>query len=118
MHEEIFRLADTIARPAEEERALLDALCASAEAEIASRLREGETPESCGSSFQCAAALLAAAGLLPCRDTSGAAQFSAGDVSLKTNGACEAAAAMRRQAAAMMAPFWNDGDFAFLGVRG
>ncbi len=118
-HEEIFCLAAAIARPTEEERPLLEALCTSAGAETARRLREGVTPESCGEPFLCAAALLAAAGLLPCRDLDGAVQFSAGDVSLKTGGSlCETAAALRRQAAAIMAPFWGDGEFAFVGVRG
>ena len=48
-------------------------------------------------------------------------QFSVGDVSVRTGGGsqgCEAAAAMRRQAAAMMAGFCGDDQFAFLGVRG
>ena len=118
MHEEILRLAAMIAKPSEEERVLLDALCSGAEAEIIGRLRDGETPESCGGAFPCAAALLAAAGLLPCRDSGDVTQFSAGEVSLKTGGACEAAAALRRQAAAMMEPFWRDDSFSFLGVRG
>ena len=48
-------------------------------------------------------------------------QFTAGDVSMRlgqSSGACESAAALRRQAERMMAPFWADDQFAFTGVRG
>lgn len=120
MHEEILRLASAIARPSEDEEALLEALCTAAETEITQRLREDVTPEQCGSVFFCAAGLLAAAGLLPCREYGGVEQFTAGEVSLRKGGgrACETAAAMRRQAAAMMAPYWRDDGFVFRGVRG
>ena len=40
MHEKILTLAKAIVRPAEEEEALLDALCTAAEAELTGRLRE------------------------------------------------------------------------------
>ena len=60
-------------------------------------------------------------GLLACRSGGDVEQFSVGDVSVRTGGGsqgCETAAAMRRQAAAMMAGFCGDDEFAFLGVRG
>ena len=120
MHEKILTLAKAIVRPAEEEEALLDALCTAAEAELTGRLREDVSPEDCGS-FPCAAALLAAAGLLPCRDGGDVERFTAGEVSLQTGGnggLCAAAGLLRRQAAAMMAPYWADDSFAFAGVRG
>ena len=100
---------------------VLEALCTAAEAEMTQRLQEGVTPEDCGDAFSCAAALLAAAGLLPCRSGGEAEQFTVGDVSVKTGSGgqvCEAAAAMRRQAASIMAPYWGDSEFAFQGVRG
>ena len=121
MLEQILHLAEAIIQPSEAERPLLTALCASAEAELAGRLREGLSPEDCGDAFPCAAALLAAAGVLPCRSGGDVEQFSAGDVSLRTGGGgqvCGTAAAMRRQAADMMAGYWGDDSFAFLGVRG
>ena len=43
-HEKILTLAKAIVRPAEEEEALLDALCTAAEAELAGRLREDVWP--------------------------------------------------------------------------
>ena len=121
MLEQIVRLAEAIVQPSEAEQPLLTALCEAAEAELARRLREGLTPEDCGGVFPCAAALLAAAGLLPWRSGGDVEQFSAGDVSLRTGGGgqvCAAAAAMRRQAAGMMADYWGDDAFAFLGVPG
>ena len=120
MHEKILTLAKAIVRPAEEEEALLDALCTAAEAELTGRLREDVSPEDCGA-FPCAAALLAAAGLLPCRDGGDVERFTAGEVSLQTGGnggLCAAAGLLRRQAAALMAPYLADDSFAFAGVRG
>ena len=71
MLEQIVRLAEAIVQPSEAEQPLLTALCEAAEAELARRLREGLTPEDCGGVFPCAAALLAAAGLPPCRGGGG-----------------------------------------------
>ena len=105
MLEQIVHLAEAIVQPSEAEKpllslSLLTALCAAAGAEIEGRLRDGISPEDCGDAFPCAAALLAAAGVLPCRSGGDVEQFSVGDVSLRTGGGgqvCEAAAAMRRQ---------------------
>lgn len=119
MFEEILQLASAIVRPTEAEQPLLEALCTAAEAELAGQLREGITAEDCREIFPCAAALLAAAGLLPCRDSGEAVRFTAGDISLQPSGSCcQTAAAMRHQAAAMMAPYWEDNTFAFREVRG
>ena len=121
MFEQIYYLAAAIVQPSETEKPLLEALCISAEAELERRLRENLRPEDCRDAFACAAALLAAAGLLPCRSSGDAEQFTVGDVSVKTGGGsqvCEAAAAMRRQAASMMAAYCGDDVFAFREVRG
>ena len=120
MHEEILRLAAAIVQPSETEMPLLEALCTAAAEETERRLREEQRPEMCTDAFLCAAALLAAAGLLPGRECAAVEQFTAGEVSLRQGGGdlCQAAAALRRQAAAMMAPYWKDDSFAFLGVRG
>jgi len=120
MHEKILKLAACISQASEEEGPLLEALCTAAEEGIIRRLRKDRTPESCGDTLYCAAALLAAAGMLTCRDSGDdVEQFTAGDVSLRLGqGACEGAAALRRQAERMMAPFWEDDAFAFAGVRG
>lgn len=118
MYEHIISLASVIAQPTEEEKPLLAALCASAETELRGRLRPGVAPADCGDAFACAAALLAAAGLMPCRP-GGVEQFTAGDVSIRTGGGtAETASAMRRQAEKLLSPYIGDGGFAFLGVRG
>ena len=121
MFEQILYLASAIAQPSETEKPLLEALCTAAEAELGQRLREDVRPEDCQEAFACAAALLAASGLLPCRSSGDVEQFTVGDVSVKTGGGsqvCGAAAAMRRQAASMMEAYCGDGAFAFRSVRG
>lgn len=121
MFEHILTLAAGIVQPSDAEKPLLAALCAAAQIELAGRLRSGVSPEDCGDAFPCAAALLAAAGILPCRSGGEVEQFSAGDVSVRTGGngqLCQAAAVMRRQAVSMLAPYAEDGDFVFRGVRG
>ena len=60
MVEQILGLAALIARPAEEEKPLLEAICTAAAANLTRRLRDGVKPEDCGDAFPCAAALLAA----------------------------------------------------------
>ena len=120
MHETILSLAEAITSPSDQEQPLLESLCACAEAQIAGRLAQGMTPEGCADAFTCAAALLAAAGLLSCRGAGGVEQFSAGEVSLRLSGDAggSAAEALQRQAETMMAPYWQDDAFAFRGVRG
>lgn len=121
MHDDIFALAEEICAPSQEEYALLEALCTAAEAETVGRLREDVAAEDCREGLVCAGALLAAAGLIACRGCGGdVSSFTAGDVTIRreSGGACQAAAALRRQAAAMMAPYWGDDGFAFAGVRG
>lgn len=119
MFEQIVCLASAIVRPTEEEQPLLTAMCTAAMAELTGRLRKGLAPEDCGDAFPCAAALLAASRMLPCRGGGSVEQFSVGDVSVRTGGGiCETAAALRRQAESMLTAFCGDGEFAFLGVKG
>lgn len=119
MHETILSLAEAITSPSDQEQPLLESLCTCAEAQITQRLSSGVTPETCAAAFTCAAALLAAAGLFSCRSAGGAEQFTAGGVSLRLSAdAGGAAAALQHQAETMMAPYFQDDTFAFLGVRG
>ena len=121
MFEQIPLLAAAVALPTDAERPLLNALCAAAIDEAARRLRPGVAVEDCGDAFLCAAAMMAAAGLIFCRSSGDVEQFSAGDVSLRVGGngdSCKAAASMRRRAAEMMEPFWADDTFAFAEVKG
>ena len=118
MHETTLKLAAAISQAADGEMPLLEALCSAAVEELTGRLREEWTPERCGNAFSCAAAMLAAAGMLTCRANGGVEQFTAGEVSLRTGDGGQAASALRRQAEALMAPYWQDDGFAFAGVRG
>ena len=119
MHEKILSLAEAIVSPSDQERPLLDSLCSCAEAQIAGRLSDGVTPEDCADAFTCAAALSAAAGLLSCRGAGNIEQFTAGEVSMRFSAPSGgAASSLQQQADALMAPYWRDDSFAFLGVRG
>lgn len=120
MFEQIPLLAAAIALPTEAERPLLAALCTAAIDDATRRLRPGLTADACGDAFLCAAAMIAASGLMSCRSGGDVEQFSAGDVSLRTGGSngCKAAALMRRYAAALMEPYWTDDGFVFTGVKG
>lgn len=121
MFDQIVLLAASIALPSETEQRLLEALCTGAAEEASRRLRPGVAAGDCGDTFLCAAAMLAASGLIACRGCGTVEQFSAGDVSLRTGGSgesCKAAASMRQCAAEMMRPYWADDSFAFAGVKG
>lgn len=120
MLEQIICLASAIVRPAGDECPLLRAMCTAAMTELAGRLRTGVEPGDCGDAFVCAAALLAASRMLPCRSGGDVEQFSVGDVSVRTGGSgiSGAADAMRRQAESMLTAYCGDSEFAFLGVKG
>lgn len=102
------------------EDALLEALCAAAEADWASRLREGVSREDCGGAFFCAVAFTAAADHLGKR-AAGAESFTVGDVTVKNvsgQAALEEADALRETADRLMRPYTASGNFCFRGVRG
>ena len=61
MLEEIIALARAMSGSAED--ALLETFCQVAQEELERRLRQGVTPEACGSAFACAGACLACAAL-------------------------------------------------------
>lgn len=117
MHESIFEIAAYALSVTEEEQAILETLCSTAEAELTARLREGITPDDCGSVYMFSAALLAASEMLLLRSADGVEQFTAGEVNVRQSGE-KTAAALRQQAAALMRTYCSDGDFAFLGVPG
>ena len=118
LREEILTLSRGICRPAEGEEALLETLCAAAEALCRLRLRDGVSAGDCGESFPCACALLAAADLMECRTGGpGGGGFTAGSVTVRAGGEA-AAEALRRTAERMLTPWAGEGGFAFRGVRG
>lgn len=117
--EKILELALAVSGAGEEERGLLEALCAAAERAWRGRLRQGVTEEDCGEAFSCAAALTAAADLAAGQG-GGVAAFTAGAISVKGLGGAESAAraaALRATAERLMAPYVHSGEFCFRGVR-
>ena len=85
-------------------------------------LREGVAPEDCEGAFICASAWLAAAALTDAR-LGGAEELSslrAGDVTIEVRGGAnsERAAALRRSARQLMAPYTEGGGFFFCAVKG
>ena len=120
MLEHIMSLASAIVQPSEAEKPLLAALCTAAQARLAGRRGGGPARGEGPAAWPRPAPLRAAAGRRPGRGSGGEVQqFSAGDVSIRTGGSLgEAAAAMERQAMALLDAYSEDGGFAFLGVRG
>lgn len=98
------------------DRELLLPLCQAAREEVQSRLRPGLDPRDCGPAFVLAAAWLALAGLETSQGQGGVSSFTAGELSIRTQGGGQARA-LREQAWALMAPYRQD-SFCFRGVRG
>ena len=93
-----------------------------ASTEFERELREGVAPEDCEGAFICASAWLAAAALTDAR-LGGAEELSslrAGDVTIEVRGGAnsERAAALRRSARQLMAPYTEGGGFFFCAVKG
>jgi hypothetical protein len=119
IHEQVMKLAQAMAGEAAEDT--LEALCHGAEALWEQRLKQGVTAADCGWAFVCAAALSAAAALSGGRGAAGVSSFTAGDVTVRSAGGADtaaAAAAMADQAERLMAPYVDRDDFAFCGVKG
>lgn len=113
MNETILMMARCLCG-AEEDDALLEALCGAAETVWNARLREGVTSGDCGEAFLCAVAMTAAADYEAGRE--GVESFTAGELSVKRrSGGSEA---LRRAAERLMVPYAVAQDFAFRGVRG
>lgn len=119
MQEKILTLAAGITGAGEEERELLRALCETAEVLWKERLKTGMAAEACGEAFACAAAFSAAADFIACQG-SGVESFKVGEISVKpaASGGGEQAAALRKSAERLMAPYAAVEDFYFKGVQG
>ena len=98
-------------------QALLRLLCDAAAAALASRLREGMTPETCGKDFVMAASLFALADMKQLEGEGQVEEFKAGDLTVRQEKASPEGAAecLQKRAEALMKPYLKD-CFAFLGV--
>ena len=97
---------------------LLNVLCAAAEAELRSRLKNGAPSAELEEVFVTAAGMLAFAMLTETERAEDVSSFTAGSVSVTLRGSSVSAAALRRQAENMLRGYIDSGDFAFLGVQG
>ena len=95
----------------------LYALCGAYAVSLASKLRDGLTPEDCGSDFAAAAGLYALASLNSLTSDAGVEEFKAGDLTVKQSGETKdgLAECLERQAQMLIAPYLKD-RFAFVGV--
>ena len=104
-----------------ESAGILKAVCASAAAELESRLRKGVSSEEIQELFVTAAGMLALSMYIELSGLPGArvGSFSAGNVSVRLDGgAVSASAAKLRKYAENMLAAYLDGGFEFMGVRG
>ena len=117
MDEEILETAKSICACGAEDEALLKRLCAASAQALERELREGVAPEDCEGAFICASAWLTAARLGGAEELS---SLRAGDVTIEVRGGAnsERAAALRRSARQLMAPYTEGGGFFFCAVKG
>ena len=114
MTEQIIGLAIAMGA-SEEQRAVLEPLCAAASEALAAQLRPGVTPQDCADAFAVCAAWMALGGLSA--QDGGVTSFTAGDVSIRTDGSGDAGR-LNAQIQRLMAPYLRDGSFYFQGVTG
>ena len=120
MREEIQALAESLVPVEESEKETLALLCEAAEREVLDRLRSADELERGRAACLCAAAWLAAAGLLTGRAAAAGDSFTVGDVSISGGSGqmAERADCLRRQAWELLRPYCGDRGFAFRGVAG
>lgn len=94
---------------------LLGVLCQATSSSLASRLREGLTPEDCKADFIAAASLLALAAMSSAADPEKVEQITAGDFSIRKKTTDAASNCLRNQAELMISPYLKD-HFSFVGV--
>ena len=108
--EQIFAQALLLAGELEQKQMdLLKILCRGANNSLASRLREGLTPEDCKADFFALSALSVA------DEKSAVEMFQAGDLSVRRRSGDAASNCLRNQAELMIAPYLKD-YFTFMGV--
>ena len=114
--EQIYAQALLLAGELEQKQmALLRVLCQGANNALASRLRDGLTPEDCKVDFVASAALLALAALSETDLVTNLQQIQIGDVTMRPGGSSAAARCLRKQAELIMAPYL-DRSFLFRRV--
>ena len=98
-----------------QETDLLNTLCLASTSSLTARLKKELTPEDCKPDFIAAASLYALYALETVADLQQAAEFRAGELTVKRSGGSAASQCLYTQAQLMIAPYLED-NFAFLGV--
>ena len=116
MTEQVMELVQALGG-AEQDEDVLRTLCANACQLLDRQLRDGLTPEDCKGAYPLAAAWLAMDWLRGTQGLEGITSLSAGDISVRRDGAADGGKLSER-AMELMAPFFRDDGFVFRGVRG
>lgn len=118
LREQVFAQAALLAGELDErQQALLRVLCGAAASSLASRLKEGLTPEDCKADFIAAASLYALSGLSNADGDVQVEEFKAGDLTVRQGTVSKdtASRCLERQAEMIILPYLKD-RFAFVGV--
>ena len=118
LSQQVFAQALLLAGELDEKQSqLLQVLCSAAASSLASRLREGITPEDCKADFIAAASLYALAALGDVEEDVRVEEFKAGDLTVRKNNSGRGAASncLHRQADMLILPYLKD-CFSFMGV--
>lgn len=117
MIEQILALCRAMGAGQEE---LLLPLALAVKEQLTGRLKEGASPEDCGTAFPLAAAMLVMDQLSGVTGEGGAVtSFTAGDLTIrKEAGGGGAARTLSAQAEGLLAPWLKDAGFVFRGVEG
>ena len=116
MTEQVMELVQALGGAGQDED-VLRMVCANACQTLDRRLRDGLTAEDCEGAYPLAAAWLAMDWLRGVQGLEGITSLSAGDISVRRDGASDSGRLSER-AMELMAPFLRDDGFVFRGVRG
>lgn len=116
MKKAVLEFVRSLCRP-ETEEGVLDTLCEAACKRLNHMMAENIEPEDCAEAYVPAAAWLVMDWLRESRDWEGVTALSAGDMTVRREGAGHGGSLTRR-ALELMAPYLKDQGFVFQGVRG
>ncbi|MDY3906930.1 MAG: hypothetical protein SOZ47_09050 [Lawsonibacter sp.] len=117
MTEEIVALCKVMGA-AEDQGELLLPLIRAVVSAMEGRLKPGVAPEDCGAAFPLAAAMVVMDGLERAVGSGKVTSFTAGEVSIRTEGETGRRETRTAQAERLMAPWLGETGFAFRGVAG
>lgn len=122
MTQEIMALCRAMGAPQDQEELLLP-LTLAVERRLAGRLKEGASPEDCGTAFPLAAAMLVMdrlSGMTGGGSAGEVTSFTAGDLTIRksASGSGQTVKSLSARAEGLLAPWLEDSGFVFQGVEG